>query len=441
MTRRKRKTLPTETFPARIESLSHDGQGVAHINGKATFIESALPGEEVMFVYRKRHSRYDIGEAVEIITPSSQRVTPKCAHFAVCGGCGMQHIAPEEQIHLKESILLENLRRLGDVVPQDIMSPLTGPHWGYRRRARLGVKYVEKKQTMLVGFRERRSSYLADITRCEILHPAVGERLLEIRELLRGLQAYNRIPQIEVAASDDAVALVFRHLVPLTDQDRAAMSEFGERHGLYIYLQPGGPDSVSALWPQDPHLFYSLPAFEVTLEFRPTDFTQVNGVMNRHIVDQAVALLEPGPEERILDLFCGLGNFTLPIARTAGSVVGVEGDAKLIQRARDNAIRNGIVNAAFHTTDLETPDIPWPWLEGGIDKILLDPPRTGALNAIHRIGALRAARIVYVSCNPATFARDAGLLVHKYGYKLLRTGVMDMFPHTAHVECMALFEI
>ena len=239
MTHRNRKTLPTEAFPAKIESLSHDGQGVAHINGKATFIESALPGEEVMFVYRKRHSRYDIGEAVEIITSSSQRVTPKCAHFAVCGGCGMQHIAPEEQIHLKESILLENLRRLGDVVPQQIMPPLTGPHWGYRRRARLGVKYVEKKLTMLVGFRERRSSYLADITRCEILHPAVGERLLEIRELLRGLQAYNRIPQIEMAASDDAVALVFRHLVPLTDQDRTAMREFGERHGLYIYLQPG----------------------------------------------------------------------------------------------------------------------------------------------------------------------------------------------------------
>jgi 23S rRNA (uracil1939-C5)-methyltransferase len=441
MTRRNRKTLPTEAFPARIESLSHDGQGVAHINGKATFIESALPGEEVMFVYRIQRNRYDVGEAVEIITSSAQRVTPRCAHFAVCGGCSMQHIAPEEQIHLKESILLENLRRLADVVPQHIMQPLTGPHWGYRRRARLGVKYVEKKQAMLVGFRERRSSFLADIARCEILHPAVGEHLLELRDLIRGLQAYDRIPQVEVAASDDAVALVFRHLVPLPEQDRAALREFGERHGLYIYLQPGGPDSVSALWPQDPHLYYSLPAFEVTLEFRPTDFTQVNGVMNRQIVDQAVALLDPGPEERILDLFCGLGNFTLPMARSAGSVVGVEGDAKLIQRARDNAIRNGIVNVEFHTADLETPDVPWPWLEGGIDKILLDPPRTGALNAIHRIGALRAKRIVYVSCNPATFARDAGLLVHKYGYKLLRTGVMDMFPHTAHVECMALFEI
>ena len=440
MSRRNRKQLPIEAVRAAIDSLAHDGRGVAHIDGKATFIEAALPGEEVLFVYRKRHRRYDEGEALEIITPSSQRVMPRCPHFSVCGGCSLQHVAPEAQIHMKEEILLENLRRIGDVMPAEVMPPLTGPHWAYRRRARLGAKYVDKKQAMLVGFRERRSSYLADISRCEILHPAVGEHLLELRALLQGLQAYKHIPQIEVAAGDDAIALVFRHLESLSEPDRSALRDFGERYGFYIYLQSGGPDSVVALWPQEPHLTYSLPDFELTLEFLPTDFTQVNGEMNRHMVAQAITLLDLGPQERVLDLFCGLGNFTLPIARRAGGVVGVEGDAKLVQRARDNAVRNGIANAEFHAADLATPDASWPWLEGGFDKILLDPPRTGALDAVRRIGPLHASRIVYVSCNPATFARDAAELVHEHGYRLLRAGVMDMFPHTTHVECMALFE-
>jgi len=440
MSRRRRKQLPTGPFRAHIDSLSHDGQGVAHINGKATFVEGALPGEEVLFVYREQRNRYDVGEAVEIITASPERVTPRCPHFGVCGGCSLQHIAPAAQIRMKEGILLENLRRLADVEPVEVMPALIGPYWGYRRRARLGAKYVEKKQAMLVGFRERRSAYLAEMGRCEVLHPAVGERLLELRELLRGLQAYKCIPQIEVAASDDALGLVFRHLEPLSESDRGALRAFGERHGFYIYLQPHGPDSVVALWPEDPHLSYSLPAFAVTLEFRPTDFTQVNGEMNRNMVEQAMTLLAPGPQERVLDLFCGLGNFTLPIARRAGGVVGVEGDAKLVRRARDNAVHNGISNVEFHAADLASPDAPWPWLEGGFDKIMLDPPRTGALEVVRRIGPLEAERIVYVSCNPATFARDAGLLVHKFGYRLLRAGVMDMFPHTAHVECMALFE-
>jgi 23S rRNA (uracil1939-C5)-methyltransferase len=440
MSRRNRKPLPAEPLRAAIDSLAHDGRGVAHINGKATFIEAALPGEEVLFVYRMQRKRYDEGEAVEIITPSPERVTPRCPHFSVCGGCSLQHVAPAAQIRMKEEVLLESLRRIGDVVPAEIMPPLDGPHWAYRRRARLGAKYVDKKQAMLVGFREPRSSYLADLSRCEILHPAVGGHLLELRELLGGLHAYRRIPQIEVAASDDAVALVFRHLEPLPEADRIALRDFGERRGFYIYLQAGGPDSIVALWPEDPHLTYSLPAFDLALEFSPSDFTQVNGVMNRRMVEQAVALLAPGPEERVLDLFCGLGNFTLPIARSAGSTLGVEGDAKLVQRACDNAARNGIVNAEFLSADLATPDAPWPWLEGGFDKVLLDPPRTGALDAVRRIGGLRAVRIVYVSCNPATFARDAAELVHAHGYRLLRAGVMDMFPHTTHVECMALFE-
>ncbi|MEJ2566864.1 MAG: 23S rRNA (uracil(1939)-C(5))-methyltransferase RlmD, partial [Gammaproteobacteria bacterium] len=317
MSRRSRKPLPIEPVRANIDSLSHDGRGVAHVNGKATFIEGALPGEEVLFVYRTQRRRYDEGEVIEIVSPSPERVTPHCPHFGVCGGCSLQHVAPAAQIGMKQQVLVENLRRIGDVAAEEIMPPLIGPQWGYRRRARLGAKYVDKKQAMLVGFRERRNSYLADLSRCEILHPDVGGRLTELRALLGGLQSYRHVPQIEMAAGDDAVALVFRHLEPLPEADRLALRDFGERHGFYIYLQSGGPDSVTALWPEDPQLLYSLPAFDVTLEFLPTDFTQVNGVMNRSMVDQAMALLAPGPQDRVLDLFCGLGNFTLPISRRA----------------------------------------------------------------------------------------------------------------------------
>lgn len=440
MSRRNRKPLPSEPARARIDSLAHDGRGVAHVGGKATFIDGALPGEEVLFVYRLQRKRYDEGDVVEIIAPSPQRVTPRCPHYTVCGGCSLQHLAPAAQIQMKEELLLEDLRRIGDVVPEEVMPPLIGPHWGYRRRARLGAKYVEKKQAMLVGFRERRSSYLADLGRCEILHPAVGERLPELRELLRGLRAYNRIPQVEVAAGDEAVALVFRHLDPLDEADRAALRAFGERQGFLIYLQPGGPGSVVPLWPEDARLVYRLPAYAIELEFRPVDFTQVNGTMNRLMVDQAMDLLAPHSHERVLDLFCGLGNFTLAVARRAAAAVGVEGDPNLVQRAADNAGRNGIANAEFHAADLDAADALWPWAGKRFDKILLDPPRTGALEAVRRIGALGASRIVYVSCNPATFARDAAELVHAQGYRLLRVGVMDMFPHTTHVECMALFE-
>ncbi len=440
MPRRNHKPPPVAPARARVNSLAHDGRGVAHVNGKATFIDGALPGEEVLFIYRNQRRRYDEGELTEVISASPERVEPRCRHFGVCGGCSLQHMSAAAQIRMKEEVLLENLRRIAKVAPDSVLPPLTGPYWAYRRRARLGAKFVDKKQAMLVGFRERRSALLAELNRCEVLHPAVGEHLVELRRLVRELQGYKRIPQIEVAAGDEAVALVFRHLDPMSAADCAALRAFGERHGFYIYLQAGGPDSATALWPEDARLHYRLPAYDVELEFRPTDFTQVNGAMNRLMVDQALALLDPGREERVLDLFCGLGNFTLPIARRAGSVVGVEGDDKLIQRARDNAERNRIGNAAFHAGDLDARDATWPWGAGGFDKILMDPPRTGALETVRRIGTLGASRIVYVSCNPATLARDAAELVHGRGYRLIKVGVMDMFPHTTHVECMAVFE-
>ena len=440
MSRRNRKTLPTEAFRAAIDSLAHDGRGVAHVNGKATFIEGALPGEEVMFTYVMQRRRYDEGLVTEIITPSPERAAPQCRHFGLCGGCSLQHLRADAQIHMKEQILLDNLRHIAHLEPDEILPPLTGPHWGYRRRARLGAKFVEKKQAMLVGFREKRSAYLADLAQCEVLHPKVGKNLLALRTLLRGLDAYNRIPQVEVAAGDEAVALVFRHLDPLSEHDVAALRTFGEQQGFYIYLQPAGPDSAVPLWPDDARLSYRLDEFDVELGFRPTDFTQVNGDINGAMVHRALELLEMNEHERVLDLFCGLGNFTLPIARRAAHVVGVEGDAKLVAWARDNARANGIANAEFHAADLSDEGSMWPWAAQPFDKILLDPPRTGALEVVKRIGTLSARRIVYVSCNPATFARDAAELVRAHGYRLRRAGVMDMFPQTTHVECIALFE-
>ena len=432
--------MPAEAVRGRIDSLAHDGRGVAHLDGTATLSEGALPGEEVMFTYVARHKRYDEAVIAEVIEPSPERVTPRCAHSGLCGGCSLQHLRAEAQIHMKEQILLDSLRHLGDVTPEEILPPLIGPHWGYRRRARLGAKFVDKKDAMLVGFREKRSAYLADLSQCEVLHPQVGHQLLALRDLLRGLDAYKRIPQVEVAAGDEKIGLVFRHLDPLSEHDLAALRAFGETHGFYIYLQAAGPDSVAPLWPSDPRLTYRLSEFDVELDFLPTDFTQVNGDINAAMVRLALELLDLRGDERVLDLFCGIGNFTLPIARRAAAVVGVEGDAKLVARARDNANRNGIVNAEFHTADLSDETSMWPWAVPGFDKILLDPPRTGALEVVRRVAGLGAKRIVYVSCNPATFARDAAELVRQHGYRLRKAGVMDMFPHTTHVECIALFE-
>jgi len=440
MSRRNRKPPPTAPVRATIESLAHDGRGVAHVNGKATFIDGALPGEEVLFTYLMQRKRFDEGAVTEVITAAAERVTPQCQHFGLCGGCSLQHLRADAQIHMKEQILLDSLRHLGKVTPEQILPPLAGPHWGYRRRARLGVKFVEKKQTLMVGFREKRSAYLADLSRCEVLHPKVGQHLLELRALLQGLAAFNRISQVEVAAGDQAVALVFRHLDPLSAADIDALRAFGQQHDFFIYLQPAGPDSVRPLWPEDARLSYRLAEFDVELEFLPTDFTQVNGAINGAMVQRALDLLDLHANERVLDLFCGIGNFTLPIARRAAVVVGVEGDAKLVARAHDNARANGIANVEFHAADLSDEKSAWPWAAQPFDKILLDPPRTGALEAVRRMAALGAQRIVYVSCNPATFARDAAELVHGHGYRLCSAGVMDMFPHTTHVECIALFE-
>ncbi len=442
MSRKRRRRLPPEPFTATVTDLSHDGRGVARIDDKVVFVHGALPGEEVRFRITARRRQYDQGELLEVLRPSPERVAPRCPHFGVCGGCSLQHMAPEAQIRRKQAQLANDLSSIGRLSPQQWLPPLTGPVWGYRRKARLGVKHVPGKGKVLVGFRERNGRYIADLTTCPVLHPQVGECLEDLSRLIDGLSVRNRIPQIEVALGDDDAALVFRHLEPLDDADRHRLRAFGEIYGFMIFLQPGGLDTVKRLWPEEgePRLGYRHPAFDLTLRFAPHDFTQVNSDINRAMVARAVELLQLSGEERVLDLFCGLGNFTLPIARRAARVTGVEGEAGLIERARENARENGIDNAEFHVADLSDPAVlEAPWARECYHRLLLDPARAGADLIAGHIGRFQAERIVYVSCNPATLARDAGL-IQAQGYRLESAGVMDMFPHTTHVESIAVFQ-
>lgn len=440
MSARRKRKLPVDPVAVHVDTLSHDGRGVARIEGKAVFIDGALPGEDVRFVYTAKRRKHDEGRAVEIIKPSPDRVEPRCAHAAICGGCSLQHMAPAAQVGAKQQVLLDNLDRIGGVRPGDVLAPLTGPVRGYRYKARLGVRDVRKKGKVLVGFREKRSSYVAELSACEVLHPDVGRRLHDLAALIESLSISARIPQVEVAQGDDACALIFRVLDAPTDQDTQALRAFAQQYGFHVYLQPGGPDSVSLLWPQTSDLCYRLPAHGIELHFLPTDFTQINPEINRSMIDRALALLEPEAGDAVLDLFCGLGNFTLPVARHVSRITGVEGDGALVERARDNARSNGIANAEFHVANLAKLTGQERWLKTGYDKLLIDPPRSGAVEVIPYIGQLAPARIVYVSCHPGSLARDAGMLVSECGYRFLAAGVMDMFPHTAHVESIALFE-
>ena len=431
-----------DTAIARIESLSHEALGVAHVDGKAVFVDGALPGEQVRFQVTKRRKSYDLGRTVEVLETSPDRVPPRCRYFGVCGGCSFQHLRDDAQLPAKEKVLRDNLARIGKVEPEDWLPPMASAHWGYRRKARLGVRMVEKKGGVIVGFREKASSFITPLASCEVLDSRVSALLPALRDLIAGLSCPDRIPQIEVAAGDDAVALVFRHLVPLTVEDHHRMAEFAGQHGLQVFQQPGRPDALEPVWPaQARPLTYRLPEFGLELEFAPADFIQVNAELNRKMLNRALQLLDPQSGDRVLDLFCGLGNFTLPIARGAGRALGIEADEALIAKARHNARRNGIGNAEFRAGDLYQAEGPNPWGDEDFNKWLLDPPRTGAIEVMKRLpeqGGPR--RIVYVSCNPATLARDSEVLVHTKGYRLRAAGVMDMFPQTSHVEAMALFE-
>ena len=442
MGRRFRKPkLPQGDFEAQIQSLSHDGKGVARINEKATFIQGALTGEKITFRYTNRKKSYDEGLVTSVIEASPDRVQPKCAHYEICGGCSLQHLDSDKQIEAKQQVLLDNLEHIGKVSAQSILPPLTNDSvWGYRRKARLGVKNVPKKGKVLVGFRERASSFVADLTLCPVLHPRVGELLPQLSELVEGLSINAKLPQVEVAMDDEQCVLIFRILEDLTDTDMAAIKAFGEAHNIIPYTQRGGPDTVVPLSGIPADLHYALPDQHLELGFLPGDFTQVNTDINRKMINRALDMLDLNQNDTVLDLFCGVGNFTLPLATQAGTVVGIEGDEGLVQRAKSNAERNKLPNVDFYAANLYEELKPQPWLNQHFNKALIDPPRSGALEILPLINKMGIETLLYISCYPGTLARDAGVLVNEMGYTLVSAGVMDMFPHTGHVESIALFK-
>lgn len=441
-----------------IESLDHAGQGIARDGGKTIFIEGALPGEKVSWLSYRRKPNFELARVTQIHKPASARVEPCCPHFGICGGCSLQHADPALQIATKQRVLEDNLQHIGGVRPGAVYAPISGPTWHYRFRARVSVRLVPKKGGVLVGFHERRSSYIADMTSCSILPRPMSDLLVPLRHLIEGMSQPDRMPQIEMAIGEAPagsglpaggldIVLVLRHLETLTGADQARLAAFGREHSVRWFLQPGGPATVQPLNPQDrPLLTYHLPNFGLSLNFAPTEFTQVNPAINHALVTKAMRLLAAEPGERVADMFCGLGNFTLPIARSGATVVGVEGSEALVQRAAENAEKNQLGHlTSFFAANLFLECQPVLERMGKLDRMLIDPPREGALELVKAFPDADQPRgdaphtIVYVSCNPATLARDAGILVNVKGYRLVGAGIANMFPHTAHVESIALF--
>ncbi len=442
-----RATDPHEWL--KVESLDLEARGVAHnLEGKVVFIEDALPGEEVQVSVNRRKNNWEQATMTALRRESSQRVTPRCPHFGTCGGCKMQHLHVAAQVATKQRVLEDALWHVGKVKAEQLLRPIEGPSWGYRYRARLSVRFVAKKGKVLVGFHERRSSFVADMDSCEVVPKHVSALLLPLRELIAGMDQRDRLPQIELAVGDDVTALVLRHLEPLGAADLDCLREFGAEHRVQWWLQPKGPDTVRRLDEGGAELAYALPEFGITMPFRPTDFTQVNPHVNRVLVTRALRLLDAGEDERVIDWFCGLGNFTLPIATRAREVVGIEGSAALTARALDNARNNRLADkVSFSSRNLFTVTADDLLALGKFDRMLIDPPRDGAVAICEALAVLNErapdslpVRIVYVSCSPSTLARDAGILVGQGGYVLKQAGVMNMFPHTAHVESIAVFE-
>ena len=432
-----------------IESLDQEGRGIARRDGKTIFIEGALTGEVVTAsIYRKKAS-YENAHVQTILQASSQRVTPRCVNFGNCGGCSLQHLEPRAQVAAKQRVLEDNLWHIGKVRAGHMLPPIHGPSWGYRRRARMTARYVIKKGGSLIGFHEKRSSFVADMQSCEVMPPGISKLLPLLRVLVGNLSIRERMPQIEIACGDTADVLVFRVLEPPTEDDKALLKSFAETHGVHVYLQPKGPETAHPLWPAAPaDLHYTLPEFDIKMPFFPTEFTQVNHEVNRVLVHRALVLLAPQPGERVADMFCGIGNFSLPIARSGAHVLGIEGSASLVRRAAENAAFNGLQNhAQYQAMNLfEITGETYAALceHGPFNRMLIDPPRDGAMALVKSLcgghGATPPARIVYVSCNPSTLARDAEVLVHEQGYTLTAAGVVNMFPHTAHVESIAVFD-
>ena len=437
MVRKKRREPETAT----ITGVTHDGRGIANTEGKKVFVAGALEGETVTYQRRKFRRNFDEAELLEIHEASPDRIEAKCEAFGRCGGCSLQHITPLHQREIKAQTLRDNLERIGRVTPENWLEPMTGPVWNYRRRARLAVKDVHGKGRALVGFRERHAPFITDMRRCEVLAAPIDSMLTDLSDLVGALSIKARLPQIEVAVAENDTALVFRVLDPPTDADLDLFRQFGEIHALRVYLQSGGLDSVALLYPEavEESLYYSLPEFDIRVDFEPVDFVQVNSDINQRMVHFAIEQLGAGPGDRVVDLFCGIGNFSLPLARRAGSVLGVEGEKTLTERAAENARRNGLDNVSFRVADLSKIDGSESWVTDGCDRMLLDPARSGAAEVVTRMHLFGPQRIVYVSCHPGTLARDAGTLVHDKGYQLESAGIIDMFPHTAHVESIAVF--
>lgn len=437
--RRSRKKIPTELVTANITSMSHEGRGITHIDGKTTFLFGGLPGETVQFQYTQCHSKLDEGNVTDVITASPNRVAPLCQHFGVCGGCSLQHLSPDAQRAHKQTILLEHFQHQANCVPAEVLPPIFADQWGYRRRARLSVKYVTKKNAVLVGFRERNSSFVANIQQCETLHPSIGKKINALSVMLTQLEMKSHIPQLEIAIGDTITAVIVRHMVELPASDCEKLIAFAKDNNLHLYFQPKGNDSIHPVFPENPEpLFYIIPSHALTIFFQPAQFTQINQAMNLQMIARAIDLLALQKTDRVLDLFCGIGNFSLPIAAHCAEVVGVEGAESAIVQAKKNADFNHITNTEFYVQDLAVDLKKAAWSEKRYDKILLDPPRAGAKELMPYISVWKPTRIVYVSCNPITLARDAEYLL-QLGYRLEKAGVMDMFPHTEHVEAIALF--
>ncbi|KTD41213.1 23S rRNA (uracil(1939)-C(5))-methyltransferase RlmD [Legionella parisiensis] len=441
---RRAKSKPNSvTQTAQIDNLSHDGKGIARINGKATFIQGALPGEQIEFQYTRIKKDFDEGLLLKVLAPSSIRAEAKCPHYSMCGGCSLQHVSEEQQILFKQDQLLDLLSRYGHAQPQVVLPPLSSGYWNYRNKARLSVRYVEKKQSAMVGFRERSNPrYITEITQCPVLNAKLDADIIPLRRLIDSMQDKHCIAQIEVAAGDDEIALIFRNLTPLNLDDELKIKEFAEQYQYKIFLQPGSPDTVFCFYPSksSEYLSYKLPDYQITFFFHPTDFTQVNSALNRSMVSQAIQLMDLKSTDIVLDLFCGLGNFSLPMAKFCTKVLGVEGSKTMVERAYMNAQLNHIQNVDFYAANLDDVNEVKKLVQQSCNKVLIDPPRSGALEIVKQIDALNPERIVYVSCNPITLARDTDILVNQKGYTLIKAGVMDMFPHTAHVESIALFE-
>lgn len=448
---RRRQRLPQEPLQLEIEKLSHEGRGIAHYGegqegeGKVIFVDEALPGELVSAKLTDRRRNFDEARTEEVLQAAPERVIPLCDYAGICGGCSLQHYDSTSQLNFKEGVLHEKLRHALGREDYERLDPINGPGFGYRRKARLAVRYVHKKEQVLVGFREKRSSFITNMDHCEVLEPRLAALLQPLSALVSGMEAYREIPQVEVAMGDPAegkmdIALVFRHLQPLSAPDQECLAAFAEQQQLSLYLQPGGVDTVHKLYPADgeSRLYYQLPDFSLSMAFHPMDFTQVNADINRRMLARALALLELQPTDKVLDLFCGLGNFTLPIALNCGFVCGIEGSREMVERGTENACRNQCENVEFHCSDLSKDVNGQPWLKHDYNKVLLDPPRSGAMEVLDNVMALQPERIVYISCNPATLARDAELL-EQGGYRLQAAGALDMFPQTTHVESMALF--